>query len=38
MQGVQLQTDLLKNIPIFRSLSDDLLQAIITDYQGIRDR
>ncbi|HKK16660.1 MAG TPA: cyclic nucleotide-binding domain-containing protein [Gammaproteobacteria bacterium] len=30
MQGVQLQTDLLKNIPIFRSLSDDLLQAILT--------
>lgn len=28
-QGVQLQTDLLRNIPIFRSLSDELLQGIL---------
>lgn len=29
MQEVQLQTELLRNIPIFRSLSDELLQAIL---------
>jgi CRP-like cAMP-binding protein len=29
MDGLQLHTKLLKNIPIFRSLSDDLLQGIL---------
>lgn len=29
MQGLQLQADLLRNTPIFRSLSDDLLEGIL---------